>query len=171
MENVRYQFEFEISEKDYRDFTIYVHDAQIKRSKWVSGVIFILAFLLMFFVRGSLLSYFILLSLAVALILSFSGVLMRWLVNISIRRMKKEGKLPYENKNLLQFQDDFIFGIADGTETRVPYTKIEKVKLHKEVMYIFISVLQAYIIPLSIFETVEQQNEFLTFIKHKSGLS
>ena len=167
MENVRYQFEFQISEKDYIDFNYYVHKIITKRAEWFLRTVFILLFLLMLPILGSWFSYFLLLSYAVVLILSFAGVWLRWTVNLSIRGLKKRGRLPYGKKYNLQFQEDFVFETEDETETKYPYTKIEKVKINKDVMYIFVSVMQAHIIPLSVFETEEQQNEFMTFINHK----
>ena len=88
-----------------------------------------------------------------------------------IELMKKDGKLPYGKETLIRFEEDFFIDTDEINEVKIKYSSIEKIAICAQAIYIYISVQQASIIPLSVFETEEQKAAFLAFIHNKAGIT
>ena len=81
--------------------------------------------------------------------------------------MEKDGKITPNQPTLLQFHNDFFTSTADGIETTIKYPNIEKIGICENAIYIFITAVQAIIMPIHIFESDTQRSEFLDFINQK----
>ena len=82
-----------------------------------------------------------------------------------MEEMKKNGKLPYDKNVQMCFDEDSFINISEMGEMKVAYTGIEKVYEGTKHIYIYVNVSQAHIIPLHVFESEAQKDEFLAFIR------
>lgn len=87
-----------------------------------------------------------------------------------IERVKKEGKLPYSKDALLRFDDEGIHEITPNSENKSQYSLIEKIAVTENAIYIFISAVQAYILPVTTFSDEAEKLKFLDFIELKSNV-
>ena len=177
--NMRYRFKYQASEEDYLEFNkFHAANSAVYKGKflhayrWVLGIINFLLSLLYFWgfydsgYFRNLIAAFVLLVISV-LCLRWKWTINRFYLPSAIKKMKKDGKLPYGKENELLFGEDFCVEIADDIETKVKYRAIEKVASGDHAVYVFISAMQAFIIPLSVFETGEQRTEFVAFVNRK----
>lgn len=88
----------------------------------------------------------------------------------SIKRLKKEGKLPYSNEAILKFDDESIYEITPNTENKTRYSMIEKIAVTEKAIYIYFSSVQAYILPVTSFSGEMEKIKFLEFINMKTGI-
>jgi len=86
----------------------------------------------------------------------------------TIKLKKKDGKLPYGKNVLILFDEDFFYETTNEAEMKIKYSSIEKTAIGNSAIYIFIGAMQAFIIPLSVFETEKQKSAFLAFVNSKS---
>ena len=174
-----YRFEFKLNDLDYTDF----HKFHLSNSPAVKKQIFALRLLLpvilviltaILYKRITDFNFFIhrIISLVILSIVWILAIkpLFNFSLGIQIKLMKKDGKLPYGQDNLLIFDEDFYIEIADETESKRKYSKIEKINIRKNMVCVYISVAQAILIPFSAFESEQQRNEFLSFLKDKTNL-
>lgn len=84
-----------------------------------------------------------------------------------IKKMKKEGRLPYSNEAILKFDDESIHEITQNTESTTKYLLIEKIAVTEKAIYIYFSSVQAYILPITAFSKEIEKVKFLEFINMK----
>lgn len=87
-----------------------------------------------------------------------------------IKRMKKEGRLPYSNESILKFEDENMHEITPSTENKTNYSLIEKIAVTEKAIYIYFSSVQAYILPVSAFSDEMERQNFLEFINLKADI-
>ena len=92
------------------------------------------------------------------------------MMRVTIKSMQKGGKMPYDSEMRLCFGDDEVLEITKTAESRVKYTSIEKMHMGDTAIYIYISAMQAFIIPISAFESQAQKAEFIAFVRQKTGI-
>ena len=89
-------------------------------------------------------------------------------MNKSIASDKQNGKIKYSLSATLEFYDDKFIETTADTKTEQKYKTVEQVSIVKDkVIYIHISDAIAYILPFSCFDSDNQANEFLEFLKSK----
>jgi hypothetical protein len=88
-------------------------------------------------------------------------------MNKRIIKLKKEGRLPYSNEAILKFDDEKIHEITPDTENVTKYSLIEKIAVTENVIYIYISSLQAFILPVTAFSGEMEKLKFLEFMNMK----
>lgn len=92
-------------------------------------------------------------------------------MNNRIKKMKKEGRLPYSNEAILKFDEEKIHEITPNTENITKYSLIEKIAVTEKSIYIYFSAVQAYILPVTAFSEEMEKLKFLEFINTKVELS
>lgn len=128
-------------------------------------------FVVIFFIAGSDFQL-ILIEAIVMTILSISWVglskkmILKSMKN-RIKKMKKEGKLPYDSEAILKFDDESIHEITPNTEMKTKYSVIEKIAVTEKAIYIYFSSVQAYILPVTAFSEEMEKLKFLEFINSK----
>lgn len=85
-----------------------------------------------------------------------------------IKKMKKEGRLPYSKEAIIKFDDKSIHEITPSTETKTLFSLIEKIAVTEKAIYIYFSSVQAYILPISVFSDEMKKQKFLEFINLKA---
>jgi hypothetical protein len=93
--------------------------------------------------------------------------LSNWMIKLTIKAFKKEGKLPFGGKVILQFDDEGIFEKNELAESKVKYGGIERIVETSDMIYIYIGAAQAFILPSHVFESETQKLGFLKFIADK----
>jgi hypothetical protein len=91
--------------------------------------------------------------------------------NKRIKKMKKDGRLPYSNEAILKFDNESIHEITPNSECKTKYSLIEKIAVTEKAIYIYFSSVQAYILPVSAFTEEEGESEFLAFINSKVNIA
>ena len=171
-----YQFEYTMDENDYFEFNKYhlFENPANKKRVLIRRLMVPLACVVIWLIFLLLGADFDTLSV---LLFVYSVFSVMWFLSykysliFSLRRnikaMKKQGKLPYSNEVIIQFNEDCFIETTSATETRTKYTNVEKVVLGKSAVYVYMGAIQAYIVPFSVFETEKQKEEFCAFIENK----
>ena len=91
-----------------------------------------------------------------------------WSLKKQIKSLKKSGKVGYSPCSVLEFSEDSFCETTPDNKTESKYSAIERISIvDNKVIYIHVNNIMSYIIPLSCFESKEQYNDFLDFIKTK----
>ena len=85
-----------------------------------------------------------------------------------IKKMKREGRLPYSDEAIITFNDESIHEITPNTDNKTKYSLIEKVAVTENAVYIYFSSVQAFILPVSAFSEEMEKQKFLEFINLKA---
>ncbi|MCL2633916.1 MAG: YcxB family protein [Oscillospiraceae bacterium] len=168
-----YQFKFSLNEKDYLEFNKHYlsNDLANRVFSIVFRLVIAIGFLVLVILKsftdeGFILYYFISYGiLGVSLIVFYKPIEMLT-VRIIIKITKKRGKLPMGSEVTIIFEEDYIYEITEITETKIKYETIIKL-FEGKAIYIYFSSMQAFIIPLSVFESEIQYKEFKDYIHHK----
>ena len=65
------------------------------------------------------------------------------------------------------FEDEMIIDITTNVETKMKYLNLERIEYDNNLLYLFFSPLQAFILPLRIFTNSNERDELIAFIKSK----
>ena len=85
-----------------------------------------------------------------------------------IKALKKKGKMAYTPESTMQFDDSVFIETTPTERAERSYSSLERVSiLSGKVVYIHLNNVTAYIVPRDSFDSEEQYNAFLEFIKTK----
>lgn len=90
-------------------------------------------------------------------------------LKLNLKLLRKHGKLPYGREVTLRFEEDFFIETTEKTEMKTKYSAIERIALGERAIYIYISALQAVILPFAAFEAAEQRDAFLAYLHDKAA--
>lgn len=98
----------------------------------------------------------------------FMNKLMAFFLKLQIKSMKKKGRMGYSPESVLQFYDDVLVETTPTEKNERSYSTLERVSIvGDETVYIHFNNIMACILPRASFESDEQYNAFLEFIKTK----
>ena len=173
-----FQIKNSITKDDYLSFNQYhlLHSEQGKRAinmyRIVTPVLSLLAIVIFWIAEVSqmlLITEIIALSIVSIVMAFYSKKLLLKSIKKNIRKLEKDGKLPFNKESTITFNDDSFQEKTIQTETSIQYTAIEKIVQGDQAIYVYISSLQAFIFPYRLFESDEQKSEFITFLNAKCG--
>lgn len=162
--------EYEITKQDYIDFNIYhmTHSVSMKRSLFIQRFIFpiiflILPILLVKITDIPLWYWFSVFTISSVLWVIFYPKFLRKSVERKISKLLEEGKTTgIIGKHSFSFTEQ---GIVDRTEfSETKYSLFEKVVESETHILIYVSAVMAYIIPIRIFHSVDEKNNFLNIL-------
>ena len=85
-----------------------------------------------------------------------------------IKSLKTKGKMGYSPVSEIEFYDESFIEITPDNKTEQKYSAIERVSvITDKVVYIHVNNVMSYILPLPCFESKEQYDGFLNFMKSK----
>jgi len=87
----------------------------------------------------------------------------------NLKKLKKEGKLPYIKESEVKLDDEGIHINSSDTESKIKYSMVEKIVEAEKAIYIYIASIQAIIIPVNIFLDDMEKAKFLEFIHIKAN--
>jgi hypothetical protein len=93
----------------------------------------------------------------------FDKAIIKW----QIKLMKKSGKLPFARENHYKFEEDYFLIETEIMDIKQKYAAIENILVSPKAIYIYLGAIQANTLPLSVFESEQQKEEFITFINEK----
>lgn len=98
--------------------------------------------------------------------------LMALSIKTQLKRMKKNGKLPYYACAELTFDDDAIRQTTETSRSEEQYRSVERIcRVPGKVIYIFIDSARAYLLPAASFASQEEVDAFISFLEAKTGKS
>ncbi len=93
---------------------------------------------------------------------------MVWSIKMNLKSLKQKGKLAYSPVSVIEFHDEYFAESTETNTTQQKYTSIERISIvGGKNLYIHTNSVAGYIIPLACFESAEQYNSFMEFIKTK----
>lgn len=178
---MKFRFNVNLSEQDYLDFNLFLNlkshygKGQMKTIRillaimcvFMIGVFVVLAEfsgigMVLFLVFGIV----VLIFSQMFLEKSFARTLTK-----QMRNLKKRGKMAYSPESVLEFYEDVLVETTPENRNEQKYSSIDRISIvDNKVIYIHISNLAAYLLPVSCFESKEQFDDFLSFIKTKCGI-
>lgn len=171
-----FQINNSITTEDYLTFNEYhlLHSEQGKRAinmyRILAPVLSLFAIVIFWIADVSqvlLITEIIALSIVSIVMAFYSKKMLIKSVKKNIRKLEKDGKLPFSKESTITFNDDNIHEKTVQTETRVQYSAIDKIILGDQAIYVYFSSIQAFIFPYRSFESDEQKNEFIAFLNAK----
>ena len=85
-----------------------------------------------------------------------------------VQRLKKMGKLPYSPTSVMEFSDTSLVEQDPTTRSEYSYDKIEQVYvLEDSYIFIYITVMSAFIIPPSAFTSAEDRERLVSLLTEK----
>jgi len=169
-----YQFEFKLDDSDYLEYNKYhrFNSPSGKKNLLIMRLlapIFYVAFLILTYENPiKLIINFFFFAIISVIFFFIAKPIDILFLKLTLKAIKKDGKLPYGNDVLIQFDEDFFVETTNESETKTNYSKIEKIAVGKKAFYIYVNALQAYIIPFSVFKTEQHRDDFLAFINNKT---
>ncbi|MBU1142561.1 MAG: YcxB family protein [Firmicutes bacterium] len=173
-----FQIKNSITKDDYLVFNQYhlLHSEQGKRAinmfRILTPVVSLLAIVIFWIAEVSqtlLIAEIIALSIVSIVMAFYSKKILLKSIKKNIRKLEKDGKLPFNKETTITFNDDSLHEKTIHTETSIQYAAIEKIIQGDQAIYVYFSALQAFIFPYRSFESDEQKNEFITFLNAKCG--
>lgn len=151
------QLNYKLTDEDYIEFNEFhqlIHSEVGKRNlsllKLIGPMISILAIVIFILARAEIM----LIVIEVIALCIFSMVwialskkIMKRGIRNTILKMKKTEGLPFAEKTTLNFMEDQIIEITKNQELKVDYKKIQDVCETEKVFYVYISSMEALIIP------------------------
>jgi len=175
-----YQFKFITNENDYLEFQKYyalnapAFKKSLRNIRLMGPMMFSILFLVIAISDENInykIGAFIFLALSSIVFYFICKPLFKKFLGSTIKRVKKDGKMPYGKDCFMQFYDDIFIDTSIGNDieiiTKSKYKNIEKIDANENAFYIFINAVEAFIIPFTAFESEAQRNEFCAFIENK----
>ena len=98
----------------------------------------------------------------------FLGKFFTLVLKSHIKSLKSKGKMGYSPVSDMEFFDECFTETTPNNKTEQKYSSIERVSVvGGNIIYIHVNSIMAYILPLSSFNSKEQLDAFLEFIKTK----
>lgn len=177
---MEFRFNVNLTDADYLDYNKFwmlrspYGKKQILSIRIMLVVLFSVFILISLFGGGFSLDSFIgIIPLLILLIVSellFNRFFIFGLKN-QIKSLKKSGKMGYSPSSVLEFYNDKFVETTEENKTEQKYTAVERISIvDNKVIYIQVNNIMAYTLPLSSFESKEEYNSFLEFIKTKCNV-
>ena len=150
------KYDISLNDNDYIEFN-YSYLKHSKLGKYsilatrisfiVIMFIFVLALLFIDIEKGLVLTVALVGVVAAVLWWILVPFMMRRNIKNNIKKIKKDGKLPYHDKTVIEFLDDKIVEKSEQGEVIIKYSDIVNVCDEKKYIYIYYGAMQAFILP------------------------
>ena len=174
-ENPLFRFRVALTEREYLDYNLFNGLRSFYSRKRVLFLRVFLALLgclsvLIILIQEHFTSFYLLIPIVLFFLL-FEVLLKPVLtltVRISIWSIKKQGKMPYAPLSDLLFYDDRLIDATPDLKTELRYSAIERVSVVTgKTVYLHFNGVSACIMPAYSFESAEQYERFIAFIRTK----
>lgn len=91
------------------------------------------------------------------------------IVKITVENAKKNGTLPYDTINKVNFNENEIIEELPNKKNILKYEVIEKIIISNDYYYIFLNSIEAIIIPNTAVKTKKEKEKFYDFLCQKVG--
>ncbi len=172
-----FRFNINISDKDYLEYNKFwmikspYGKKQIAQYRVILAIFFlVISFVYLIFRDFStdafigIIPYWILFAIVQLLFNSFFV----WILKGQLKSLRKKGKMGYSPVAEMEFHEETFVETTPENKTEQKYTAIERVSvIADKVIYIHVNNVMSYILPRSCFESKENYDAFLEFIKTK----
>lgn len=166
------EIKYELTKDDIIDFNLYhsENSKTIKRSlniqRYIISVIFVFAAIVMSSYLDIPYSFTIPFFLVVSLIwIFYYPKFFKWLIKRNVSKMLDEGKnKAIIGEQRLSISNEGIIAISEAGEMKSNWSLVEKIGKTKKNIYIYISSISAYIIPIKAFNNEEEVNNFISTV-------
>lgn len=172
-----FQFQIKLTDQDYLDFNTFwmlkspYGKKEILKMRLLLAAVFLVACCLSLIINGlstatwlGLIPLLIIFAVAQAL---FNTIFLGSLKG-QLKSLKKKGKMGYSPASELEFLEDRFVETTPDEKSETKYHVIERVSIvANKMIYLHVNNVKAYILPISCFESKEQFDGFLEFIKTK----
>lgn len=177
---MKYQLNTKMTDEDYYRFNIFMNfkSYYIKKQRVKSltalGIMLLLFSAFVLFSSGFTQAAFVRIAImAVFLVawLALFPLILRVVLKVRIRNQGKSGRLGYSPVAVMEFYDDCFVETTEKNKTENKYSAVDRISILNDegVIYVHMGALIAHIVPFSTFESKEQFEEFVEFIKTKSN--
>lgn len=179
---MRFRFDFTLTEQDYLQFYLFhtMHSRHgRKRFVVMRWILTIIPLIWMIATAGSnarmswemVLRALPFLLTSVAFYFGYKPI-SKFSAKQSLKRQKKKGDLPFAPKVGLWFYEDRFIEVTPEGKTTQKYSNVFAICAQgQQMLYIYTSPLQAYLLPFNQFTSIERYEEFLRFIEMKTGIT
>lgn len=174
---MHFKLNVNITDNDYIDYNTFVSYGPSYGRKnllfirLLSLVVFALCtFVVIFFGDDLYKHWLFVVMIAITAILHqvFSKKIMAKFIKIEIMYRKKQGKLPFEPNTVMEFYDDYFVDFTPDSKTEVKYSAIDRVSvINDKYIYLHLDSARAHLLSSFCFESKEQYDSFVDFIKTK----
>ena len=174
---MNFQFNVKTNDQDYLDYNMFwilrsPYGKKQTRLYRIAFTVFICACMIICLLLGDFTAEAFIGIIPLAILLVLAQVLLPkfalWAMKGQIKMMKKSGKMGYSPESLIVFSEETFSEITPENKIEQKYSVIEHISVvDNKTMYIHVNNIMAYILPLSCFESLEQYNSFMEFIKTK----
>ena len=175
-------FNYNLNEQDYFRFNYYVYynDKSAKETynifKFKLPVAIWILFTIYFVLYGNLKMFAIITISYLIVWLIFMFFLgftfekyIKKIVKITVENAKKNGTLPYDTINKVNFNENEIIEKLPNKKNIFKYEVIEKIIISNDYYYIFLNSIEAIIIPNTAVKTKKEKEKFYDFLCQKVG--
>lgn len=175
-------FNYNLNEQDYIRFNYYVYynDKSAKETynifKFKLPVAIWILFTVYFVLYGNLKMFAIITISYLIFWLIFMFFLgftfekyIKKIVKITVENAKKNGTLPYDTINKVNFNENEIIEELPNKKNILKYEVIEKIIISNDYYYIFLNSIEAIIIPNKAVKTKKEKEKFYDFLCQKVG--
>lgn len=175
-------FNYNLNEQDYIRFNYYVYynDKSAKETynifKFKLPVAIWILFTIYFVLYGNLKMFAIITISYLIFWLIFMFFLgftfekyIKKIVKITVENAKKNGTLPYDTINKVNFNEKEIIEELPNKKNILKYEVIEKIIISNDYYYIFLNSIEAIIIPNKAVKTKKEKEKFYDFLCQKVG--
>lgn len=173
-------FNYNLNEQDYIRFNYYVYynDKSTKETynifKFKLPVAIWILFTIYFVLSGNLKMFAIITISYLIFWLIFMFFLgftfekyIKKIVKITVENAKKNGTLPYDTINKVNFNENEIIEELPNKKNILKYEVIEKIIISNDYYYIFLNSIEAIIIPNTAVKTKKEKEKFYDFLCQK----
>ena len=174
---MRFKFDITLSDNDYFDYIVFmVMKSPYGKKQIIKFRVIIAVMLLAFcfislwgggFTAEAFLGIIPYLAMLILVEILFAPIF-AWILKSQIKSLKKSGKMAYSPSASIEFFDEEFIEISEENRIESKYSTVERVSVIKgEAIYIHVNNAMSYILPSACFESDEQREDFLAFIKTK----
>jgi len=172
---MKFQFNIQMTDEDYWEYHKFwiIRSHYGKKQLLSMKILFtaVVAFLFFISLFGSHVSFnsFVVMISIIALVFSpfydfIYGHFLKWF----LKSMKKKGKAGYSPFSVMEFYEDHFVEMTEENKTEQKYSAIERISIvDQKTIYIHVNNIMAYFLPFACFQSKEQLDDFLEFIKTK----
>lgn len=174
---MKFKFNISLDDKEFIDFNVFVLTKSIYGRKTMVLTRIIVALIVALGALVPLASFgftlktvYALIPLLVILVVAqvFLKHFITWRIKRTINKNKRSGKMGYSPNSEMEFYDEKFCEVTPDNKTESNYSSVECVSIIKDkATYIHINHAMAYILPASCFNSTEEYEDFISFLKEK----
>jgi len=174
-----FKFNVNLTDKDYLDYNTFwllkspYGKKQIISYRIIIAVLFGIVCLASLFGGGFSADAFVrIIPYVIILILIqiFLNTFFSWTLKGQLNSLKKKGKMGFSPVCEMEFYEEGFIEITPDNTTRQKYSAVERVSIITDkIIYIHVNNVMSYLLPLSCFNSKQQYDDFLAFLKTKCG--